>query len=698
VTAPARRGGRGEPAVLARELADFLIEFSIALHKNAIYPPGHPLLGQAVEQLDARCKALFAQERETLSIGVARRQLIIEGVATDPNHPLLRELAIRLHKHHVGAVRFARGLEREELRAFLATLAVDPNRLDLPLGLGDPEALQQWPHARLYPMSFDQLQLIEDEADAEEGGRESEGERKRKDDGARVRAASLWIGLARAALANDGDPASDTDPTVVAKAINARGRDQAYEQVVVGYLLQIAEELKTAKGREAAALRKRISRLVEQLTPETLERLLEMGGDTTQRNAFVATAAQAMQVEAVLDIVQAAARSNKQGISHALVRMLNKFAAHATRNDASLRAPADAALREHVQRLIGEWTLDDPNPGAYGLALEGMAKADPLYPGVDRYPCEPDRMIAMALEVGAMGDAVWRAVDGLTEEGAVSRVLALAGHATDGTARDTLLDRLATPERLAALLRPGADTGALHFVHERLGLGAVAPLLDALESADERVAETVVELLLRAPDEAGAEIVRRLPTAPWGTLRTLLHVLGRLPSRPAGFEPALWAVHPDTAVRREAIRLMLRDAAQRDEAITLGLLDADVDVTRLALGAALQGCPAAAVTAAMERADDAALPTELRALAVSAAAASRAEAVLPWLVERATQKRRILGGVRLADKSPEVVAAVAGLAQHWASRPAAESVLDLARRHKDPEFRAAAQPRTRRTP
>ena len=36
-------------AVLSRELADLLVELSIAMHKHAIYPPGHPLLEGAVD-------------------------------------------------------------------------------------------------------------------------------------------------------------------------------------------------------------------------------------------------------------------------------------------------------------------------------------------------------------------------------------------------------------------------------------------------------------------------------------------------------------------------------------------------------------------------------------------------------------------------------------------------------------------------
>ena len=46
---------------LSRELGDFLIELSIGLHKNAIYPPGHPLLEGATSGITRRLSALLAQ-------------------------------------------------------------------------------------------------------------------------------------------------------------------------------------------------------------------------------------------------------------------------------------------------------------------------------------------------------------------------------------------------------------------------------------------------------------------------------------------------------------------------------------------------------------------------------------------------------------------------------------------------------------
>ncbi len=94
---PVPPSGRPAVATLSRDLSDFLIELSITMNKHAIYPSSHPLLDVAVDGVSNRLAVLFVEERESLSIGVARKQLIIEGVATDPQNPVLKELAQRLH-------------------------------------------------------------------------------------------------------------------------------------------------------------------------------------------------------------------------------------------------------------------------------------------------------------------------------------------------------------------------------------------------------------------------------------------------------------------------------------------------------------------------------------------------------------------------------------------------------------------------
>src|SRR5207237_6965957 len=171
----------GERAALSRDLADFLIELSIALHKHAMYPEGHPSLAPAAAGVTRRA-GLLLEDRATLSLGVARQQLVIEGVATDPKHPVLAELAARLHRHHLGAVTFRRGVEAGEMARVLKTLAVDAERSGQPLGLGPPERLRAWACVQLHPLTYERLELVDDGAPASERG---------------ARGAQLWVGLAR---------------------------------------------------------------------------------------------------------------------------------------------------------------------------------------------------------------------------------------------------------------------------------------------------------------------------------------------------------------------------------------------------------------------------------------------------------------------------------------------------------------------
>lgn len=675
-------------AALSRELSDFLIELSIGLHKNAIYPPGHPLLDSATAGIARRVDALL-QDRSSLSLGVARQQLIIEGVATDENNPVLRDLAQRLHRHHLGAVKFTQGVSAAEIADVLATVAVDAGRRAKPLGLEGPEVLQQWTHVRLFPLTFEQLQLLDEEP--ERPAEDDKGEMR-----SGGRAAQLWIGLARAALAAEAseeklDSAESTDPVVVAKAIEEHKKDAAYDQVVVGYLLQIAEELKSKGGKEAAALQKRISRLVATLQPQTLARLLEMGGDHRQRKKFVIDAAQGMAVDAVVELVQAAANTSGQTISHSLVRMLSKLAVHADEGSPLARSQADGALRDQVQQLITGWQLDDPNPDGYRLALEKMSRAAPVFHQTDdALPCEPERLLAMGIEIQILGEPVWRSVDALASQGELAPVLDLLDAAPEGWMRETLWRHVATGDRLhQQLQRAPVNLSVVQRLVSRMRLAAAEPLLDGLETADDRLASAFVDLLGGLGDEVGPVVIARLQGARWGVQRLLLVILGKLGAMPEGFSAREFIRHPDSAVRREALRMLMKVPEMREEAIAAALSDPDERLVRLALGAAMTSCPRDAAAILRSRADDPALSADVRALGIRALSSHRSPETVAFLVARTLGKKRFLRRRALASKSPEMLAALVGLATHWRDDAAAQPVLDLAAGSSDAEITEA---------
>ena len=227
------------------------------------------------------------------------------------------------------------------------------------------EARPTWPHVRLHPLTFDNLALVAPPEGADSAHPDQS------------HSAELWLGLAQAALAGDARPsdrgAIEHDPEAIARAIDARDGAEAYDQVVTGYLLQIAQTLRTASGAEADALRARTSGLIAALQPGTLRRLLRTSRGGSGRHTFVRDAVQGLRGDAVLEVLKATADVNGETISHGLLRMLTKLAAQAERGAQANRAVAEDALRGQVTSLLADWQLADPNPESYSRLLQLLA-------------------------------------------------------------------------------------------------------------------------------------------------------------------------------------------------------------------------------------------------------------------------------------------------------------------------------------
>lgn len=643
-----------------------------------MYPPGHPFLARSAEAVFARLDALLV-DRGSLAFGVARDRLVIEGVATEPENPVLSGLAGRLHRHRVGAVTLTRGVSPGDVASLLGTLAVEAEHAGAVMALAErPE----WAHVRLHPLSFANLELADESPERGEGGERA------------ARAPQLWIGLARAALARtEADDAPAPEPVVVARAINEHAHAAAYDQVIVGYLLQLAEELRSGEGRGAHEVRRRLSRLIVELRPETLRRLVEMGGDAGQRRRFILDASHGFAADAVVKLVEAASQASERSISDSLLRLLTKLAVHADQSAGPDRAVAGVALREQVERLIGGWSLHDPNPETYRIALDRLAREAEALPAM-RGPAgaEPERMVRMALEVDADGPAAWAAAAQLADGGRLPELVAILSEADDSTFAAALWEAITIPARVRELLRAGAEgAAALDTVCARLGDGAVAAVMDELVESDNRgVRRAALARLAQMGEPAAGESLRRLDDPRWYVVRNLLSLLADLGAAPESAVLARFVRHGDERVRREAFKLAFREADERARALPLALVDADAQVLRMAVAECAAGIPASALPLLCRRIADPAVDPELRAQAVRALGVSREPLALRTLVRLADGGRTLLGRRRLAAATPEVVAAVSALAAGWAAHVEAGAVLALARGSGDPLLRAAA--------
>ena len=679
---------RSTRLTLSRPFSDLLVELSIALHKFVMYPKGHPSLAPAAASV-VRKAARIMEDRATIAFGVARHQLIIEGVATDPTQPVLRRLAEGLNGHHLGAVSISQGITPEEIAEALQALAADPT-VGGRIGLRSPDLIPSWAHLRLYPLTFDRLGLMVDAPVTPRTPADSAS-----------RAVDLWLGLARAAMTREQRPPDDDsvpiEPAAVARAIDEPGRAEAYDQVIVGYLLQIARELKDTTGLEASALRRRTGRLIAALKPDTLRRLVDMSGDVRQRRTLVLDAVHGMAVESALDILKAAADASNQTISHGLVRMFSKLGMHAEQGPAAERELASAALHDQVGRLLSGWELADPNPSEYSQKLQRVATGTPLF--VPRATTraiddrDPIRLVQISLEVGTAGILLERTIDRAVNEGRVGDVLDLLMSAPSGAnpARDAIVTRLAHPDTFARVAgRDPIDAVVLDrlLLLPGVSLEAYGVLLDALANCEQRRSRRLLlDRLVRPPVDLAPLILERLSDERWFVQRNLLILLTRSGCTPATFSAEPWTTHPHPHVRYEAIRLQLTLPAEWPLALRTALGDDDPRVIRLGLSAVQHCCPADVLTLVTRVAADAGAPEQLRTLALRALGRSREPQALDTLLAAVDGGTTLLGMPRAPVPTPPVLAALRALTEGWSSAPRARAVLALAKDAADPALR-----------
>ena len=667
---------------LSKELSEFLVELSIGVHRFAMYPPGHPSLEPVLENIVGRLAELFI-ERRTLSVGVAQRQLVIEGVATEQRHALLGDLARRLHDHHLGAITFERGVNVSQVEGVLRALAADSERQGTPIGLMSQDDFPRWEHVTLHRVGYDRLQLSE----SDRAGGELD------------RVNSLWLGLARAALATEPEGQVSPDVAVVARGIQGHRAEDAYDQVIVGYLLQIADELKGARGQEPEKVRRRVSKLIGELDDDTLARLVGFGGDAEARNRFLLDANQSLAVDSVVKILGAAANAREQGISHSMTRLLSKLAVHAEQGEGRLRSQADTALRENVESLIAGWELKDPNPEAYTTVLDTMARAAPIFQAQDEEGAGErlsgaQRLVEMALEVDAFGPSVEKAIADVLEAGGAGTLL---NRVRELPASNRVADRIRTdltdPARFRHLLAEGrVDDDALRTLVEEMGSLAVDPLLEVLADSDSRaVRRRVFDALAGMGTEVGERALTRLQDGRWFVLRNMLSLLQRLEPLPAGFDPQAFLEHKDPRVRREAFPLALRRGS-RDRTLATALADSDERIVRMALLELQEAVPDPILPTLVNRvvlATD--RPGELRTMGLRALARSRSPLAFNTLLGLATAGKTMFGRPKLASPSAESVAALRALAQGWGDRDEVREIVQQAQRSKEVDLRNAVQ-------
>mgnify|MGYP003346110214 FL=1 len=153
------------------------------MQRRYAYPPGHPSR-VAAEGTALRAISGALQVHHEISIAVTQRQLVINGVASDPKNPAIGELAERLHRQGIASITLREGVAGPEFERLLdrITSAKPPGPDE------EDDAPDHSPigvHVGLEMLRYDGLALQDE--DEEAGGPDAAGER-------------LWRELADAAL------------------------------------------------------------------------------------------------------------------------------------------------------------------------------------------------------------------------------------------------------------------------------------------------------------------------------------------------------------------------------------------------------------------------------------------------------------------------------------------------------------------
>lgn len=664
------------PSALPPAVAEFLIEFSVSLHRRAMYPAGHPFLQSAAERLLAKARAMLATEA-SVAFGVASDRLVQDGAVTDPRNSVFRELADKLHRHQLATLRISRGVSADEISRLVGLLSADP--ASYPRG-GLLAAARGLEHVELQTINYGRIVLGEGEGATDPA---IAGPRRSED---------LWLDLARLTSGSQftQESSNEQEPVALAQRIDGGASQDGYDREVFRRLTRLVEHLAASDQPADPALHARLSKLLAALQPGTLARLLKAGADDTERKRFVTAAVGALDTEAVMTVLEAVASASDQEMSHHLLRLLRKMAALGGTSPDRARAAAVSAVQINVDRLLENWRLEDPNPELYTAALDSMAESTAPQGNRDE-ACDPMIVLQAALEADASGPRTDVATDALLASGRLDELVGVLANSPGTSAADAIWQRVATPERLRLELQRGAVTSqSVAGIIERLGEHAVSPLLEILATTDDRAARAAaLKFLASIGTPVVAPAVAMLQGAPWYLQRNLFVLLARVGSWPDELPTRPYLAHSDVRVRREAIKLVLESPVNRDAGLDAGLTDADEAIRNLALSAALEGCPGRLVSEVRRIAGDGKGGSESRTLAIRVLARSGEPEAVDTLVDIALARKFRFLYRRIASRSPEALAALTALAGQWRADPKAVEVLALARRHRDPEVRAA---------
>ncbi len=674
-------------------LQQVLMRLTGTLNRRRAYAATHPMVQASEEQLLESVSAVLLS-RPVLALGIAKSDLLIDGVKYESRSSYARELATRLHRRGVGAMTFKTGTTIADLRTLMSWLAFEP-AADVS---EDADPVPAIAHIGITRVAYDQLVLGDVDRAAEASG------------------SKLWHALAQLAAdlvpgyshapalvagvqQADAATANDSpDPdAIVASLHRAVGNPEVARRTAIA-LMDLASQGVDASPEMRARIGEQLESALSRLGDSTFAPIIKGLGERAVRTQFVSQVVDVLPIAAVANWLKIAAAASEQQLSHHMLRLMSKLSTYAEiKHDSS----SEGVFRGAAQDLVKGWELADPNPEEHVALLDRIAmhervkSLDPLVPERTMGIIESSRLVKMALEIDVIGDDACAAAEALVLNGDGAELMQWTLAAGE-TATAVRLRQIATSAKAVKqlLLSEPVDRLQARALLERLDVQSVDTLLDVLEGAQARGTRMIVRQRL---SEFGPVIIPRLLTrldgAPWFLVRNILTLLQDSAQSASG--PALVAAaiaklldHTQVQVRVEALRLLLLDDQARDGSIRHALRDDNERVVLLALQA-LHDVPDGhihttltdvLVAELMSLVDSGKHSSTVRARIVRALGLVKSEKLRDWLIAMVARKTRILRRMTLSQPTQPAVSAMLVLERVYTTDETAAYVVALSRR------------------
>lgn len=471
----------------------------------------------------------------------------------------------------------------------------------------------------------------------------------------------------------------------VAQLLNRRANATLGPGDLIRRLNEVGETAQGSENQNAA----RLSTLLIKINPEMLSAAVAAETNITQRKRFLHRATASATPTAILFLARATAAAYDRPMSRVLGALMLKLSREAEELPEAIRILAEHSFRELFDDIVEAWSATSIDMGStgYDTLFQQQKDAEPVSRAGSVAP-EPERVIELAFETGALGNVVWTALAAVGEKpDGVRRILDMVKQAPHGSrAAKAVAQQFANPVRLSVLLREDpVDFEIVDTLLEAMGENATATLLEAVGDAKSRATRRgLLDRLVAIGPSVGPMVTERLNSdVRWYVQRNMLTVLREAKCSLAQVPLEKYTAHADARVRREATQLLFQDPLQRDRALAAALRDTDVDMLKIGLKAARESMPESCVPILAKRVVDPTFPPEFRTSGLQLLGRSTSILALESLLRFVAGGTSLLGKPKLAPKTPEMLIALSALARSWPNERRAAALLFVARDSKD---------------